>query len=114
MVESLHAEGAAPEVCAQAFSPQALNAAEAMLTSPRRRDLVMLLMVFQNPGLRPAELPAECDEHTEDWLLEEFVHPEYMNECVGYSAALPDMRRLQLGCDCLLYTSDAADDIALV
>lgn len=113
MVESLHAEGAAPEVCAQAFSPQALNAAEAMLTSPRRRDLVMLLMVFQNPGLRPAELPAECDEHTEDWLLEEFVHPEYMNECMGYSAALPDMRRLQLGCEVMKMIAAYASSEAL-
>ncbi|OFL64420.1 MULTISPECIES: DUF4192 family protein [unclassified Brevibacterium] len=97
--EHLHMGGASPNVCAGALSPQALNAADAMLANPRRRDLLMLLMAFQNPGLQPAELPEECDEHTERMLLEEFVRPEYMNECVGYSEALPDMSRLELGCE---------------
>lgn len=111
--ERLLEEGAAAKECARAFSPQTLNVAEAMLTNPRKRDLLMLLLVFQNPGLRPAELPAECDEHTENWLLDEFVHPEYMNECVGYSAALPDMSRLQLGCEVMKMIAAYASNEAL-
>lgn len=100
-VESRFESGRAPADCTGCMDAAALAAADAMLVQPHRRDLLMLIVAFQNPGLKPSQLPSAYSRSDVDDLMRAHVQTGYMRSCVGYSAQAPDLDRMELGCEVL-------------